>query len=110
MKKKVIFMVLSQCSPEYAEEFSRWYDEVHIPLLLKFKGVKSAARYQRIGEGSQYPEYLATYEFEDEPTFLEFWDSPERAVAHKERLNSWKDKPYEIKAMFTYELIKSWPG
>ena len=107
-KKPVIFMVWTQCLPEYAEEFNKWYDEVHVPLLLKFKGLKRVARYRVIGESSKYHEYLASYEFRSEKIFKEFWDSPERAVALEERLNSWEDKPYEIKAMVYYGLIRSW--
>ena len=104
-RKLVVFMVWTQCPPEQAEMFNKWYDEVHMPLQLKFKGLKRAARYRRIDEGS---EYLATYEFESKETFKEFWDSPERAAALEERLGSWENKPFEIKAMVNYELIKSW--
>lgn len=106
--KPVTFTVRTQCPPQYAEMFNKWYDETHVPLLMKFKGIKRAARYQRISENGEHLEFLATYEFESEPVFKEFWDSPERAVALEERLATWKDKPFEIKAMVTYKLLKSW--
>ena len=34
---KVINMVSTECQPEVEAEFNKWYDEIHIPLLFKFK-------------------------------------------------------------------------
>jgi hypothetical protein len=49
--------------PEMEEEFNRWYEEEHIPLLLKVPGVLSARRYIFPGES---PKYITVYEHENE--------------------------------------------
>ena len=45
-EKKVINVVAIDCKPEVEEKFVHWYDEVHIPILLKFKGLLSVKRYK----------------------------------------------------------------
>lgn len=49
------------------EEFNRWYDEIHVPEVLKFTKATAAQRF-RISDGQpgepQTHRYLAIYEFE----------------------------------------------
>ena len=47
--------------PAYDEEYNAWYDEEHIPYLIKVPGVLRARRFRAI-EGE--PGYLALYELE----------------------------------------------
>lgn len=64
--------------PAYDEEYNAWYDEEHIPFLLKVPGVLRARRF-RAAEGE--PKYVALYELESpevrqsEP-FLRAIDTP----------------------------------
>lgn len=64
MKKepRIILIVQMDIAPEMEEEFNRWYEEEHIPLLLQVPGVLSARRGVS-NEGS--PKYIAIYEHEN---------------------------------------------
>jgi len=35
--KPMINIVSTRCQPKDVEKFNKWYNEVHIPMLLKFK-------------------------------------------------------------------------
>ncbi|MFC2006117.1 DUF4286 family protein [Chloroflexota bacterium] len=98
------------CNPEVEEKFNAWYNETHIPMLLNFKGLRSAARYRRIGDDEQFPGYLAIYEFDDAKDFEEYNRSPELEAVREEMKVSWPTEPkgYESKWRVQYELIKSW--
>jgi heme-degrading monooxygenase HmoA len=48
--------------PELEPEFNRWYDEEHIPELLRIPGMLSARRLRTPGEPRTY---LALYEMTD---------------------------------------------
>jgi Domain of unknown function (DUF4286) len=70
----VLFMVKASITKEREAAFNRWYNEEHCPQVLRFGGVRSARRFKALmGEGTY--QYLAVYEFEDEPTFQRFLDS-----------------------------------
>jgi len=49
-------------APEKENEFNAWYNEDHIPALLKVGGVRSGKRYRAV-EGT--PKYLAVYELDN---------------------------------------------
>jgi hypothetical protein len=57
-----LLMVWTDIAPEHEPGFNRWYDEEHIPRLLRIPGVLSAGRYVAVRGG---PKYLALYEMED---------------------------------------------
>ncbi len=56
-----VLTVRVDVSPEKEDEFNAWYNEDHIPALVKVEGVRSAKRYRAV-EGT--PKYLAVYELE----------------------------------------------
>jgi len=60
--RHILLIVQTDVAPEMEEEFNRWYDEEHIPRLLKVPGVLMAKRGQNTGSGQKY---IATYEHED---------------------------------------------
>jgi hypothetical protein len=62
-KKKgaALLMVFVDIDPEYDADFNAWYDEEHMPDLLKLPGFLNAARYQASQGG---PRYLACYELD----------------------------------------------
>ena len=78
-KKIVIHMVGSDCGkPEKEKEFNEWYNNRHVPMMLKSPYVKRAARYERIGDNKEFPEYLAIYEMESDEALDMFLKSPYR--------------------------------
>jgi hypothetical protein len=48
-------------SPDRVDEFNRWYDEVHVPEVLRLDGFLSAQRFKPVdGDGT----FVAIYEIE----------------------------------------------
>ena len=106
--QRVIYIVGTQCQPEHEEEFNIWYNETHIPMLLKFKGLKNVTRYKIISDREEYPKYMAVYEFPTRQLFEEYLNSPERTAALEEMRNTWSLGELEIKWQAHYELLKTW--
>jgi antibiotic biosynthesis monooxygenase (ABM) superfamily enzyme len=107
-KNRVLNIVATECLPEYEDRFNKWYNEVHIPMLLKYKGLVKVGRYRLMGEGDEHARYLAIYEFEDNKALEGFQTSPELAAGMEEMQESWKDDVLKIKWMAAYETIKTW--
>ena len=98
------------CSPEVEEKFNTWLNKTHIPMLLKFKGMRRVASYKKMGDDEQFPKYLAIFEFEDSDAFEEYSKSPELAAAIEEMKVSWPASAtcFESKWRVQYELVESW--
>ena len=47
--KPVINIVGTRCQPDDDAKFNKWYNEVHIPMLLKCKELKGVTRYKIAG-------------------------------------------------------------
>lgn len=105
--KPIIHIVATRCQPEDEEKFNRWYDEIHIPLLLKFKGIKGVTRYKIIHETEEYPKYLTIYKFESQNAYEAYETSPELAAAREEMRETWKGGGFEIKWRVQYEPMKT---
>lgn len=61
-----ILTVRATVEPAHEEEFNRWYNEEHIPDVLKLiPGCLSAARY-RVLDGDESHQYMAMYRFVSE--------------------------------------------
>ena len=54
-KQRVIFFVGTNPPPGKESEFNTWYDDVHVPMLLKAPGMVMATRYQLVGEKKVFP-------------------------------------------------------
>ena len=106
--KPVINIVGTRCRPEDEEKFNKWYEEVHVPLLLRFKGLKAVTRYKITSEAEEYPKYLAIYKFDSQEAFQAYETSPELAAAREEMRETWKERGYEIKWRVQYESMKTW--
>jgi len=104
----ILSIVASDCSAELEDKFNRWYNEVHIPMLFPFKGLKKVARYRLVGEGKDQVKYLALYEFESEKAIADFMNSPEFNAATEEMQETWKDGGLDIKWVAQYKPIKTW--
>ena len=104
----VINIVGLQCQPQVEEKFNRWYNEIHIPMLLEFKGIKEATRYKIVNETEGYPNYLTIYKFESQSAFEAYENSPELAAVREETSETWREGGYESKWRVQYELVKTW--
>ena len=105
--RPVINIIGTQCQPADDAKFNQWYNEVHIPMLLKFKKLQGAARYKVLGNPGDLPRYIAIYKFASLADFQEFGQSPELAEAVKEMEGTWGQK-IEVNSRVQYELIKEW--
>ena len=105
---KMIQIVASESTPEKEADFNKWYNDVHIPMLMGYKGVKQASRYQRIGDDELGAKFLAIYEFdtrEEMDAFPEseaFTDAIADFEANKERVG------FTMKWVASYELVRSY--
>jgi len=105
--KPFLNIVTTSCQPKDVEEFNKWYNEVHIPMLLKFKRLKGAARYRVLGDPINKPRFMAIYRFDSDKDFETFEKSPEAAAASEERRERWGNK-IELISRVQCELIREW--
>ena len=78
-----IIIVGLTCQPDKEERFNIWYNEKHIPDLLRFKGVRMVTRYKTLTRFQprqgypdvDYPAYVTIYELEN-PESVPRPDSP----------------------------------
>lgn len=104
----ILSIVASDCAVEIEDKFNQWYNEVHIPMLMAYGGLKKASRYQMAGKNKSQAKYLALYEFESEKALADFMASPEFTTAAEEMKETWKDGGLEIKWTAQYKPIKTW--
>ncbi len=104
---QVIHIVGTKCQAKDEARFNKWYNEVHIPMLKKYKGLKNVARYKVAGDPGSMPVYLAIYMFAGQKDLEGFGKSPEFAAAIKEMNESWPTG-IEIVSRTQYDLIKEW--
>jgi uncharacterized protein (TIGR02118 family) len=106
--KSTLKIVASECGIDDEDKFNKWYNEVHIPLLLKYRGITRVGRYKQLDDNKEHPKYLAFYEFESKEAMDAFEDSPEFATAMKDMDKAGKNSGFEIKWVVAYEPIKTW--
>ena len=106
--KSIFFIVATECAPEVEEKFNKWYDEVHIPMLLEMKGLKEVRRYKLVTGNGEYPKYMATYKFENMSAYEEFENGPVLIAAREDIAETWKENMFEIKWRVAYEPVRSW--
>jgi uncharacterized protein (TIGR02118 family) len=107
-KTPVVNIVGIRCQPQAEEKFVQWYDQTHIPLLLKFKGLRKVKRCKIVKRAEAYPEYLGIFEFESEQAFTDYENSPELAAAHAEMRETWKDGGWDRMWRVQFEVVKTW--
>ena len=106
--KSILFIVATECLPEVEEKFNKWYDEIHVPMLLKIKGLTEVTRYKVVTATGEYPKYMATYKFESPSAYEAFETGPELIAAREEIAETWKENKFEIKWRVAYEPMKTW--
>ena len=107
-KARILNIVSTECVPKNDARFNKWYDEVHIPMLLKYKGIKKVTRYRMIDDKDNKPKYLAIYEYDDKKALDTLAESPEFKAAIEEMQETWKGEMFDIKWAASYEPIKTW--
>jgi hypothetical protein len=106
--KSFINVVTTECPPEVEEKFNKWYDEIHVPLLFKFKKMKRVTRYKLLKETGGNPSFAAVYEFENQKDYEEYSKSTELAAARAEMKETWGEGGFEVVSRAQYEFLKSW--
>ena len=114
-KKSVIWTVGLQCRPEDEEKFNKWYDEVHVPMLLGGGHVATVTRYKLASEVYDVapgvmscPKYQTIYEFDDSEKFESWMGGEARAEAGKEKSQTWGDRGYEVIWAARYDATTTW--
>ena len=108
--KPYLWIVFMRFPAELEEEFNRWYDEVHVPLVAREGHFLSITRY-RLTDAvpSDLSKYVAVVEFRDEETFRQWLVSDARAEAAKDTADTWKGKDMEFIPKAFYEPYKVYP-
>lgn len=105
---RIVNIVGSDC-PQNEAKFDKWYNEVHVPMLFKYKGIKKVTRYRLIGSSrGEGAKFLAVYEFENQKAMDAMAQSPEFKAAIDEMNETWKNGMFEIKWAASYAPIKTW--
>lgn len=118
-RPSVILLVGTECEAGLDDEWNRWYNERHVPDLLKFKDMKKASRYHILNpdkpaagvaaeSAAQYPTYLTIYEFDSLKAVDAYNRSPALEVAHADWVGNWENKGARLVWRACYEPIKSW--
>lgn len=68
------FVVRATVSAEREAAFNRWYNEEHLPQVLRYNGAVSGRRYRKLVGEDRY-QYMATYEFASEEVLRQFLKS-----------------------------------
>ena len=104
----VLNIVATECKPEEAVRFNNWYNDVHIPLLMKYPGITKVTRYRLQGESKGAASYLACYEFNTMEDVAGLQQSNEFKAAMAEMQQSWPDGGFDIQWAAVYEPVKTW--
>jgi antibiotic biosynthesis monooxygenase (ABM) superfamily enzyme len=78
-----IFVVRATITKDKEAAFNKWYNEEHVPQLLRYNGAISGRRYRKILGDDKF-QYMAVYEFASEEVFRRFQDSDHFAELVKE--------------------------
>jgi antibiotic biosynthesis monooxygenase (ABM) superfamily enzyme len=109
LKNKAIVVISQECNPEKEAEFNNWYFNVHIPMAMKYPGLRKATRCRVQTSTNGQKGYLTIFEFKDQTAMAGFVKSPEVADALAEMNEKWQGKlPFEIKWRNEYELMQTW--
>ena len=108
--KPYLWIVFMRFPAELEDEFNKWYDDVHVPLVSQAGHFSSITRY-RISDAlpSTLTKYLAVVEFRDEATFRDWLVSEARAEAAKDTADTWAGRDMEFFPKAFYEPYKVYP-
>lgn len=69
-----IFVVRATIAKDKEAAFNKWYNEEHVPQVLRYNGAVSGRRYKKLMGDDKY-QYMAIYEFASEAVFEQFQKS-----------------------------------
>ena len=69
-----LFVVRATITAEREAAFNKWYNEEHLPQVLRYKGAISGRRYRKVVGEDRY-QYMALYEFASEAVLHQFLES-----------------------------------
>lgn len=69
-----LFVVRATIAVDREPDFNKWYNEEHLPQVLRFNGAVSGRRYRKVFGEDKY-EYMALYEFASEAVLQRFLQS-----------------------------------
>ena len=103
-----LWLVGTRCAPELDAEFNKWYDNTHIPMVMKGGHISKVTRGKLSNEvESDQPPYMAVYEFKDVAAFKAWLASDALAEARKEMKGTWGGRDMEITSRAAYEPVGS---
>lgn len=109
----VIWTVGLQCRPEDEATFNAWYDDIHVPMLLRSGHVAKVTRYKLASQTYDVapgaitcPTYQTVYEFEDQDRFEAWMRGEDRAAAGADKSATWAGRPYDVIWAARYDLIR----
>jgi hypothetical protein len=112
----ILRIVATKCDPKKEQQFNKWYNEIHLPMVFKFQDIKSATRYRLYHQDSrkgdinlECPKYLANYEFASKEAEVAWNQSPEMATAIPDWMDKMKSSEFGIELIWSasYELLKT---
>ena len=69
-----LFVVRATIAKDREAAFNKWYNEEHLPQVLRYNGAVSGRRYRKVAGEDKY-EYMAVYEFASEAVLQQFLKS-----------------------------------
>jgi hypothetical protein len=99
----VLFVVKATVPPDKEAAFNRWYNEEHVPQVLRYPGLVSARRY-RLVDGEDRYGYMAVYELQDEATYHRFVASD-----HMKTLRAEYDAHFPMSERARLAYVQVWP-
>lgn len=87
------------------DEFNNWYTNEHLVSVLRSPLVIRVERYQRIGDDTIYPQYLAIYRYATERDLLDDRNSQMNRLAVAERHERWPDEVWQRRWFASYRMI-----
>ena len=69
-----LFVVRATITADREAAFNRWYNEEHLPQVLRYNGAVSGRRYRKLTGEDRY-QYMAVYEFASEEVLQQFLKS-----------------------------------
>lgn len=69
-----LFVVRATITGDREAAFNKWYNEEHLPQVLRYNGAVSGRRYRKL-VGEDRCQYMAVYEFASEEVLQQFLKS-----------------------------------
>jgi hypothetical protein len=66
-----LYVVRATIAAEREAAFNKWYNEEHLPQVLRYNGAVSGRRYRKVVGEDRY-QYMAVYEFASEDVLQQF--------------------------------------